>query len=170
MKKIIVTSLFSTLLYTNANAQLIIANENNYPSALITESTLVQFEENQTKGIILPEIEALPENPTNGTFIFDKNEVKVKMYENGQWISMTDRGSNQTIQNDNDKGEGVIIGAESSTAEGVLILESPDKALVLPRVKNITTDVVNPYPGMICYDIASKTVAIFDGVQWNYWN
>lgn len=170
MKKILYTSLFSTLLFTNVNAQLIIADEKNYPSTLITESTLVQFEEAQTKGIILPANDFVPRNPTNGTFVFDMSDIKVKMYENGQWINMTDRGSYPTMYNDYDIGEGITIGAESSSAEGVLVLESPDKALVLPRVQDISKDVKSPYPGMICYDMASKTVAIFDGIQWNYWN
>ena len=34
----------------------------------------------------------------------------------------------------------------------------------------IIGDVFSPYPGMMCYDMASKTVAIFDGTQWSYWN
>ncbi|QLL58601.1 hypothetical protein FH779_11080 [Empedobacter falsenii] len=170
MNKIIFTSLLSTLLFTNVNAQMIIAEEGNYPTSVITESTLLQFEDNNSKGIILPANDSAPQNPSNGTFVFDMSDIKVKMYENGQWVNLTDRGNYPYGYNDYDIGEGVIIGAETSTADGVLVLESPDKALVLPRVNNLSTDVVSPYPGMMCYDLASKTVAIFDGVQWSYWN
>lgn len=169
MKKILLTSFFFTLLYTNVSAQLVIT-EGDLNGVEITESSLVQFEDGKTKGIILPANDKAPQNPTNGTFIFDLSDVKIKMFENGKWVSISDRGSYPTMYNDYDIGEGVTIGAETSTAEGVLVLESPDKALVLPRVENISTDVVAPYPGMICYDIASKSVAIFDGIQWNYWN
>ncbi|WP_282629503.1 hypothetical protein [Empedobacter sedimenti] len=170
MNKILFTSLLSTLLFTNVNAQMIIAEDNNYPTGMVTESSLLQFEEGRSRGIILPANDKAPQNPANGTFIFDMSDIKVKMYENGQWINLTDRGGYPISYNDYDIGEGVIIGAESSTAEGVLILESTDKALVLPRVNDLTIDVINPYPGMMCYDMASKTVAIFDGIQWSYWN
>lgn len=170
MKKILLTILFSTLLYTNAEAQLIIAEENNYSTIPITESTLVQFEDYKTRGIILPANAKAPTNPANGTFIFDMSDIKVKMFENGKWVSVSDRGDFPFEFNNYDGGDGVIIGAESSDADGVLVLEASDKALVLPRVENIIEDVESPYPGMICYDKASKSVAIFDGIQWNYWN
>ena len=170
MNKILFTSLLSTLLFTNVNAQMIIAEDNNYPTGMITESTLLQFEEGRSRGIILPANDKAPQNPANGTFVFDMSDIKIKMYENDQWINLTDRGQYPISYNENDAGEGVIIGAETSKTEGVLILESTNRALVLPRVNDISKDVFSPYPGMMCYDMASKTVAIFDGTQWSYWN
>ena len=41
--------------------------------------------------------------------------------------------------------------------------------MILPKVNQPEINVKSPYPGMICYDTASKTVAIFDGKVWNYW-
>lgn len=160
--------LYTLVLSTLSHAQMIIAEENNYPTN-ITESTLLQFEDNRSKGIILPANTTEPVNPTNGTFIFDLTYQRIKMFENNQWINLSDRGTAPTLFNENDFGEGVIIGADKSDAEGVLVLESSDKAVVLPRVNNVNNEVINPYPGMICYDLSTKTITLFDGNQWNYW-
>jgi hypothetical protein len=56
-----------------------------------------------------------------------------------------------------------------SNAKGVLVLESADKAMILPKITNPHTTVKNPYPGMMCYDLTSKSLAVFDGANWNYW-
>ncbi len=141
MNKILFTSLLSTLLFTNVNAQMIIAEDNNYPTGMVTESSLLQFEEGRSRGIILPANDVAPQNPANGTFVFDMSDIKIKMYENDQWINLTDRGQYPISYNENDAGEGVIIGAETSRTEGVLILESTNRALVLPRVNDISKDV-----------------------------
>ena len=93
------------------------------------------------------------------------------MVENNVWKDLSDVGnsSNLISNSSNDIGEGVIIGAESSSAAGILVLESTDKAMVLPKITNPHLTVKNPYPGMMCYDIVSKSLAVFDGVNWNYW-
>ena len=168
MKKYIYLFLF-VLVINKANAQLIIATDNN--NVKQTESTLIQFEDGYTKGIILPANTQVTTNPTNGSFTFDQSDRKVKMYENDQWVSLTPTGDSGAILtiNSNDNGEGVIVGAETSTAEGVLVLESDDRALVLPRIDNPVVNVNSPYPGMIAYDTTSKTIAIFDGKLWSFW-
>ncbi|WP_148043492.1 hypothetical protein [Chryseobacterium sp. G0240] len=61
------------------------------------------------------------------------------------------------------------MGASTSSAPGVLVLESANKALILPKVAAPHLNVKNPYPGMICYDTASKSMAVFDGLKWSYW-
>lgn len=169
MKKNRLTTLFFLFLFTQIKAQVIIAEESNYPTD-ITESSLLQFEDDTSKGIILPANNTEPENSANGTIIFDRLSERVKMFENEKWVNLSDTGKAPALLNENDLGKGVIIGADTSMADGVLVLESSDKALVLPRINNVNTDVINPYPGMICYDLATKTVTIFDGIQWNYWN
>src|SRR5690606_40358244 len=58
-----------------------------------------------------------------------------------------------SIQPNNATGEEdskVIIGAESSDADGILVLESEDKAMVLPMVED-TDSILNPAPGMMVY-------------------
>lgn len=135
------------------------------------------------KGIILSAVDKEPvftitpgiSSPNNGTFIYDRETKKVKMFENDKWVSLSDPGnSSQADANANTSAEtsnaqGVIIGAPTSDAIGVLVLESPDKAVVLPRVGNPHLSVKNPYPGMLVYDTVSGKVAVFDGALWNYW-
>lgn len=137
-------------------------------------------ETTNTKGIILPSLDNTPTfpvvNPTtnntqNGTFIFDKTSKKVKMFENGLWKDMSEEGSTANLINNSsaEKGQGVIIGNSTTTAQGVLVLESSNKALILPHVKNPNTSIKSPYPGMMCYDTISNSIAVFDGVSWSYW-
>ncbi|NML72171.1 hypothetical protein HHL23_20615 [Chryseobacterium sp. RP-3-3] len=60
-------------------------------------------------------------------------------------------------------------GAASSSAQGVLMLESTSKALVLPKVNHPVTSMKSTIAGTMCYDTVSKTIAVFDGVKWSFW-
>lgn len=93
------------------------------------------------------------------------------MRQNNIWVDMTSPGdlSKITQNTSTEVGNGVIIGSNTSSANGVLILEATDKALVLPKIASPQTNVRSPYPGMICYDTTSKSVAVFDGKVWNFW-
>lgn len=136
-------------------------------------STILDFDNmsGNTKGLILPVTLGFPKGSlVNGTFIFDITDNKVKVYENDTWKPLSDAGNSNviTLNNTLELGKGVVIGA-ASTADGVLVLESQDKAMVLPKVASPHLIVKSPYPGMICYDTDSKTLAVFDGLVWNYW-
>lgn len=135
-------------------------------------SILLDFPLGTTKGIILPAVETLPTTPANGTFLFDKNDSKVKMRQNNTWVDLSDTGSatglvgySGTVEN----SKKTVMGARESAADGVLVLESATKAMVLPKVSNPHSTVKSPYPGMMCYDTDRKAVAVFDGTVWNYW-
>nr|WP_315034093.1 hypothetical protein [uncultured Chryseobacterium sp.] len=137
-------------------------------------STVLDFDNvsGNTKGLILPATSGLPTGALeNGTFVFDVTDNMVKVYENDTWKPLSDAGSSSVIvvNNSAELGKGVIMGTSTSTADGVLVLESQDKAMILPKVATPHVNVKNPYPGMICYDTTSKTLAIFDGTVWNYW-
>ncbi|REC79552.1 hypothetical protein DRF60_06015 [Chryseobacterium elymi] len=137
-------------------------------------STILDFNNTSTntKGLILPATKGLPgDSPANGTFVFDTSDDKVKVYENNIWKALSDAGNSASvITNSSDEtGNGVVIGAKEGSADGILVLESSDKAMILPKVYSPHLNVKNPYPGMICYDTASKTFAVFDGTVWNYW-
>lgn len=168
MQKYIYVSLFIFLM-NNVNAQLIIANNQN--NVLLSESTLMQFEDGYTNGIILPANDQAPINPTNGTFILDQSDKRVKVFENNQWKNLSYEGNLSDINSNksDDLGDGVILGSETSNAKGVLVLESDDKSLILPRINDPVSNVKSPYPGMICYDTKSKTICIYDGKVWNFW-
>ncbi|PWN63997.1 hypothetical protein [Chryseobacterium viscerum] len=137
-------------------------------------STVLDFDNvaGNTKGLILPATSGLPTGTlVNGTLIFDVTDNKVKVYENDTWKSWSDAGNSSAVivNNSAESGKGVIMGEAVSSADGVLVLESQDKAMILPKVATPHLNVKNPYPGMICYDTTSKTLAIFDGSVWNYW-
>lgn len=93
------------------------------------------------------------------------------MRQNNLWVDLSDAGSlTGIIPNTSfEQGGGVIIGAASSSAQGVLVLESANKALVLPKVNDPVANMKSPVAGTICYDTVSKTIAVFDGVTWNFW-
>lgn len=145
-------------------------------------STILDFDSSatNTNGIILPAIAdkstaiAATSTNNNATFIFDKSDSRVKMYQNSTWIDLSDgEGDGTAVTNltnsSAETGKGVVIGASSSNALGVLVLESSTKALILPQINNPATNVKSPFPGMMCYDTASLSLAVYDGVRWNYW-
>lgn len=126
-----------------------------------------------TTGIILPMVDNLPTGTaaSNGTFLLDKTDLKVKMRENDLWIPLSDAGNlTGTMPNaSSEAGGGVIIGAPGSPAQGVLVLESANKALILPKVNNPVANMKSPVAGTVCYDTVSKTLAVFDGLKWSFW-
>lgn len=134
---------------------------------------LLDFPTNTTKGILLPIVETLPSDASAGTLLMDKNDKTLKMNVESAWVPLSDEGSvTGAIFNTNSEIPGqnrVIMGSDTTSAPGVLVLESSDKALILPKIASPHTSVKNPYPGMICYDTISKSMAVFDGLKWSYW-
>ena len=186
-KNILLFSIVLTLLGNSAFGQVAIGKQ-----SINGNSTLLDFADTTTselptdqettnyKGIILSAVQATPtfpvvnpttNNPNNGTFLFDSSSSLVRMFENGSWINLSGTGnaSNLIINPSDEVGNGVIIGAETTNAQGVLVLESANKAVIIPHIKNPHTTVKGPYPGMMCYDTVSNTIAVFDGTNWNYW-
>lgn len=133
------------------------------------------------KGIILPAVAVAPafsavtpatDHANNGTFIYDRSTKMVRMFENGTWVNLSDGTGNDAglaVNNSAETGSGAIIGSNSTAAEGVLVLESDSKAMVLPHIANPHLTVKSPYPGMMCYDTVSNSLAVYDGLRWNYW-
>ena len=140
-------------------------------------SVLLEFKEGDKRGIILPWVtdQNSVNLPVGGTIIFDANDKKVKYYRSGtnaSWQDMSiNTGSvNTSIQSGlTETTNKTVLGAKTSTANGVLVLESNNKAMILPRIFKPEVNVQGPYPGMICFDTASRTLAVFDGAKWNYW-
>lgn len=169
MNKKIIFSFAILAMVASASAQVAIGK-----TSVTGTTTLLDFESG-FRGIILPavsmaDVPALDEN-NNGTFLFDLDTQTVQMFENETWIPLGDQGDASviTVNTSVETGEGAIIGAETSDALGVLVLEATDKAMILPKVADPHLTVKSPYPGMICYDTASRTIAVFDGAVWNYW-
>lgn len=178
MKKYFVLLILSLGMLSVANAQTVIANRTvNNPSAVL------DFAAGTTKGIILPAVETMPTSPANGTFLFDKTTQIIKMYQNGAWVNLSGTGDASAIvpYTGTSNSKQTILGSRTTkvldgsgnyvdgAVDGVLVLESPNKALVLPKISNPHLNVKSPYPGMMCYDTNRKALAVFDGNVWNYW-
>lgn len=64
-----------------------------------------------------------------------------------------------------------IIGANFTTVnDGVLVLESSTKALVLPVVSDVN-NIPSPSPGMMVFvnKTGTKRLAVFNGSKWSFW-
>ncbi|NBL63581.1 hypothetical protein GV828_00015 [Flavobacterium sp. NST-5] len=167
MKQYFLIAIVSLGIYDNVNAQTVIEQQTT-----TSVSALLNFKTGTTNGLILPAVQALPTTPANGTFLFDRNDSKVKMRQNGVWVDLSATGNSSTLVGYSgtvENNKKTVIGATESTADGVLVLESTNKALVLPHVANPHLTVKSPYPGMMCYDTNRKALAVFDGNVWNYW-
>lgn len=73
-------------------------------------------------------VETLPATPANGNFLFDARaaEKKIKMYENGTWVNLSDAGSTTSLVSYSgsvDNAKKTVVGAKESAADGVLVLE-----------------------------------------------
>ncbi|WP_128414265.1 hypothetical protein [Chryseobacterium sp. Leaf394] len=146
----------------------------------ITNSSVFLEFSNEAKGIIVPQVTS-SNGASGGTFVFDFTDKIVKVKEdknqgvNGNWTNLTNNsipGVSHTFSNaggDVSANNGVIIGSDSSTRIGALVLESTTKALVLPKVSNPHTALTGAIAGTIVFDTVSSTLAVYDGVNWSYW-
>ncbi len=132
---------------------------------------LLDFAGGTNKGIILPMVSSTP-NVVEGTIVFDQTDKKVKYY-NGAWVPLSrnsgsERERTNVVNDVATTDKGVVIG-DDSTAAGILILESDNKALILPKVFSPELSVVKPEPGMMCYDLTTQRLSVFNGTKWEFW-
>ncbi|KQS89248.1 hypothetical protein [Chryseobacterium sp. Leaf394] len=154
-------------------------------------SVLLEFGTDNNKGIILPYVETVPTgvNTTKGgTIIFDvsaNTEYKIKVKnENAGWKDLSvQSGYSSAVEAvvkppqasplADQSGSKVVIGDETTTTDGVLVLDSPTKAMVLPVVSNFTS-IPNPSPGMMAFlqhptDSTKHRLIVFNGQKWAFW-
>lgn len=179
MKNIYAATLITMM--SLANAQVIIGDQVGTAPAAQKTSVLLEFAAGQNKGIILPYVRTLPASPTEGTFVLDATSgtaARVKFY-NGAWVDLSGQDGNVTTalatqptaaQAPETAGAKSIIGARSSAADGVLVLESTSKAMILPTVSDVQ-NILSPSPGMMVYvnKAGAKRLAVFNGNRWSYW-
>lgn len=167
MKNIVL--ILTALLPFLSSAQVTIGKNGASPSS---PSVLLEFGNDGDKGMVLPYIQGEQADAVAGTVIFDSLEKKVKVKTSAGWVDLSgNTGAVDISLQDNlpvNPAARVIIGANTSSAPGVLVLESTDKAFVMPKVNNYT-DIINPAPGMIVYLTSSKKIAVFNGSTWSFW-
>lgn len=176
MKKLISAILLAG--FTLANAQVIIGDA--IGTAAVKTSVLLEFAVGN-KGLILPYVTTLPAlTPiTQGTILLDASTAtaaRVKFSDGTNWVDLSGQTADITaalaiqpasVPETTSKS---IIGARSSTADGVLVLESSTKAMVLPQVDKVS-DILSPSPGMMVYvnKAGAKRLAVYNGSKWSYW-
>lgn len=161
-----------------AQSQVIIGDEEG--TATDKTSVLLEFANTGEQGIILPYVTTLPAE-VGGTIVLDATDTtaaRVKYYDavNTAWVDLSGQDGDITdeltamSQPDVTEDGMAIIGATSSDADGVLVLESTTQAMVLPWVAS-TDDVPSPAAGMMVYINATdaKRLAVFNGTTWSYW-
>lgn len=173
MKKYIIAA---TLLvgFLKTQAQVIIEKDVN--QVLSSPSVLLEFG-SQPKGILLPWVtnSAGVTDAVAGTVVYDISDKKVKYLKAGTgWIDMSidANGAVDTSLQDTPSDAPTaktVIGDPNTAAPGILVLDSPDKALVLPKVSRPAINIVNPSAGMMAYDTNAKQLAVFNGTVWTFW-
>jgi len=185
-------TVISILTFNTVFSQVIIGNATGTVPAGQKASVLLEFASGENKGIILPYLRTLPSGSSlvEGTLILDATDAtKARIrYYNGVtgmqssdgWFDLSN-GNTADISSSlasqptiatvpEDAAAKVIIGSNTTSAEGVLVLESDTKAMVLPMVAS-TDDVPDPAPGMMVYinKEGAKRLAIYNGAAWTFW-
>ncbi|VFB04317.1 Uncharacterised protein [Chryseobacterium taihuense] len=163
----------------------------NSVSNTSSSSVLLEFGTDDNKGIILPYVETIPSGANNargGTIIFDvsaNSEYKVKVKnENAGWSDLSRlSGYSASVESvvkppqaspfSDKAGAKAVIGNSATSTDGVLVLDSPDKAMVLPIVSNYN-NIPNPSPGMMAFlkhptDSSKHRLIVFNGQKWTFW-
>lgn len=173
------------------SSQVIIGDAIGTASQGQKNSVLLEFATGQNKGIVLPYARTLPSGNglVGGTILLDASDetkAKIKYYSgiinngNNGWFDLSNgHEANISVQmalqpttaqvSENIVSK-AIIGARSSAASGVLVLESSTKAMILPTVTD-TNNIPDPAPGMMVYinKAGAKRLAVFNGEGWTYW-
>ncbi|WDF46046.1 hypothetical protein PQ459_14190 [Chryseobacterium sp. KACC 21268] len=190
MKNIICT--LSLLIFNPVFAQVIIGNTIGTVPSGQKESVLLEFASGQNKGIILPYVRIVPSGSrlSEGTMVLDATDPQrakiiyyngvIDMNSSDGWFDLSngDTADLTSIMGTQPSPAAVtefseskmIIGSNSSSSDGVLVLESQSKAMVLPMVTN-TDDIPDPAPGMLVYinKEGAKRLAVYNGNAWTYW-
>lgn len=163
------------------SAQVIIGDHVGTAPAGQKASVLLEFAAGQNKGMIMPYVRVMPPSPTEGTIVLDAsaaNAARMKYY-NGTWVDLSGQDGDvapalsiqpTVVQAPEVPSAKTIIGARYSAADGVLVLESANKAMVLPAVADVQ-NISSPSPGMMVYvnKEGSKRLAVYNGSKWSFW-
>ena len=136
-------------------------------------SALLEFG-NEARGIrLMPVTDATTLTASAGTIVFDGTTGSFRYYNGTVWSSVVTGGcapcGAPTVADDSNQG--VILGENTSVAQGVLILgkdTGETKGLVLPNVNLAEAKIPSPPIGLMVYDTSSETVKVYNGVVWTH--
>ncbi|MEJ8605334.1 hypothetical protein JSO56_00130 [Riemerella anatipestifer] len=186
MKKILSISVMCLSTFVFSQVRIGSASSN----VLSSSSVLLEFGDTKDKGLVLPYVEVLPtegsQHAKGGTLVFDitstgEYRVKVKN-ENSGWSDLSGQSGYSSLVESRVKtpqrgfsditGAKTIIGTSETTTDGVLVLESADKAMVLPIVDDYK-NIKNPSAGMIAFlkgaTASGHRLLVFNGQTWSFW-
>ncbi|KMQ60776.1 hypothetical protein ACM40_13635 [Chryseobacterium sp. BLS98] len=143
-------------------------------------SVSLEFSNTENRGLILPYVENKNGLSVEGTLIYDITDHKVKYLKNvGQWVNLSEDDSTSATIGIADVSIQGIDKTETLTAKtsigipslttGILVLETADKAMILPKVASPHLAIINPASGMMVYDTVKKHLAVFNGKVWTFW-
>ncbi|MFX1794895.1 hypothetical protein JZ929_09150 [Riemerella anatipestifer] len=176
--KILFTGIVSILLNHWSIAQVAIDKSTLRSTSSILEFNDMKETNGSAKGIILPTLSdhSLAQQ---GALWFDLQNQKVMYKSATANVPLTTAAPNPAVVSnytgtENTGMEGVVIRrtTENSSSDdpAVLKLDSKSTALLLPYINDVTTDLASPEAGTIAYDGKSKSLAIFNGEHWYFWN
>ena len=140
-----ITFVATVLLFGGASAQVIISDAVGTAPTAQKTSVLLEFANTNNKGIILPYVRTKAATPTEGSIVLDASapgDARVKYY-NGSWVDLSGQGadistllSTQPTESqvpETAVAKSIIGAATTAVNDGVLVLESGNKAMVLPQ-------------------------------------
>ncbi len=158
--------------YTGNPSVLLEFNDTRLAAKTAGAGTISVNGDNKT--LILPIVSTINASSAEGTLWMDATDDKIKYKSATAVVELTDTGSDVSSPATLDSSlseiafpNGTILGANSSSAPGVLVLESTTKAMVLPVVENVIS-IASPEPGSMVYDRTEKAIALFNGKTWNF--
>lgn len=138
-------------------------------------SGIIDFNAGGKSGIVLPWVTTYPTGAalTGGVMVYDALKNKVVYYNGTVWVDLSIHAGVVDLAMQTGVPEaatkGTVVGAANSSVDGVLVLESSDKALILPKVASPQLNIVKPMAGTICYDTVKRMVCIYNGSEWTFW-
>lgn len=166
-----------------ASAQVIIDKTSAKITA--TAGASLEFGDNQGKGIVLPYVSTIANNPAGypevvthepGTLIMDLATKQVKVHTKSGWFNLSNNAATSVaiptgIQDNKTElpKAKVSIGKPAVPAiDGVLVLEDSNKAMILP-LESSYKNVKSPAAGMIVFDTTENLFCAFNGTEWSFW-
>jgi|SRR5690606_22995809 len=171
-RKIFLGTMLLCFGYITASGQTSIAKH-----SVEGEDVILDFKEDDNRAIILPWVTSQDDvaSVVGGTLIFDSSDKKVKYFKSGvnsDWVDLSINSGDVDVSIQSGLAENAlktVIGSNSSDAPGVVVLESNNKAMVLPKMDSPHLNINSPAPGTIAYDKVSKMLCVFNGEEWSFW-
>ncbi len=170
MKSYIITLVFA-LISISITAQIAIGKTS------VEGDGILDFGTDGDKGILLPRVLSIS-GAVPGTLYFDTADSKVK-FQGSSLIDLSVKGVAQENEFDTTAegyanlteeatSQGTVIGTEETGVPGVLVLDSVEHALILPKVSSFS-NIGDPEAGMIVYDQTTQLFCVYDGEKWAFW-